>query len=154
VGGTTKNIAASTLKNSLGLGSNAYTSTAYLPLAGGTMNNGATIKFDANGGIIQTTATTSNATALITWYKGTAKDDTYSHPAQIGWHNTGDTNGAIYLIPHPHDGDSWGGSVGLYVSKTSLKYNNKNLLKAIKSITRSGTTFTYTCIDGTTGTFT
>ena len=26
--------------------------------------------------------------------------------------------------------------------------------KAIKSITRSGTTFTYTCVDGTTGTFT
>jgi hypothetical protein len=26
--------------------------------------------------------------------------------------------------------------------------------KAIKSITRSGTTFTYTCLDGTTGTFT
>lgn len=25
--------------------------------------------------------------------------------------------------------------------------------KAIKSITRSGTTFTYTCLDGTTGTF-
>lgn len=37
VGGTTKNITAATLKTSLGLGSNAYTSTAYLPLAGGTM---------------------------------------------------------------------------------------------------------------------
>ena len=34
--------------------------------------------------------------------------------------------------------------------------NVKNLdqSKAIKSITRSGTTFTYTCLDGTTGTFT
>ena len=36
VGGTTKNITAATLKTSLGLGSNAYTSTAYLPLSGGT----------------------------------------------------------------------------------------------------------------------
>lgn len=32
--------------------------------------------------------------------------------------------------------------------------NNTNILKAITSITRSGTTFTYTCLDGTTGTFT
>lgn len=31
---------------------------------------------------------------------------------------------------------------------------NLNQSKAIKSITRSGTTFTYTCLDGSTGTFT
>jgi hypothetical protein len=31
---------------------------------------------------------------------------------------------------------------------------NYDQSKAIKSITRSGTTFTYTCLDGTTGTFT
>lgn len=145
VGGTTKNITAATLKTSLGLGSNAYTSTAYLPLTGGTMTNGATVKFNASGGIIQTTATTSNAASIVTWYKGTAKDDNYSHPAQIGWHNTGDTNGAIYLIPHPQDSDPWGGSIGLYVSKTSLKYNNKNVLHSgNSSVSKSGQTLTVT----------
>lgn len=134
--------------------SNFVTGGPYLPLAGGVMNNGAKITFNANGGIIQTTATTSNATELIQWYKGTAKDANYSYSAQIGWHNMGDTNGAIYLIPNPQNSEPWGGSVGLYIGKNTLKWNNNNLLKAIKSITRSGTTFTYTCLDGTTGTFT
>lgn len=43
------------------------------------------------------------------------------------------------------------------ITKTALGIGNvENLAqgKAIKSITRSGTTFTYTCLDGTTGTFT
>lgn len=109
----------------------------YLPLAGGTMNNGATIKFNANGGLIQTTATTSNATALIQWYKGTAKDANYSHAAQIGWHNTGDTDGAIYLVPNPQNSNPWGGSVGLYIGKTSFKWNNNVII-------HSGNYTTYT----------
>ena len=44
VGGTQKSITTSTLKTSLGLGSNAYTSTAYLPLAGGTMTGALNFK--------------------------------------------------------------------------------------------------------------
>lgn len=39
VGGTTKNITAATMKSSLGLGSNAYTSTAYLPSASYTASD-------------------------------------------------------------------------------------------------------------------
>lgn len=63
---------------------------------------------------------------------------------------------------------TWKNWVNLPLSASSTSgntytplYLNKGLLtagtsyaKAIKSITRSGTTFTYTCIDGTTGTFT
>ena len=45
VGGTEKSITTDTLKTSLGLGSNAYTSTAYLPLAGGTMTKGSHVIF-------------------------------------------------------------------------------------------------------------
>ena len=133
---------------------NFVTGGPYLPLAGGVMNNGAKITFNANGSIEQTTATTSNATRLVQWYKGTSKDPDYTNAATIGWHNMGDTDGAIYLVPHPSNTDPWAGSVGLYIGKNTLKWNNNNLLKAIKSITRSGTTFTYTCLDGTTGTFT
>lgn len=44
VGGTEKSITTDTLKTSLGLGSNAYTSTAYLPLAGGTMTGALNFK--------------------------------------------------------------------------------------------------------------
>jgi hypothetical protein len=52
VGGTTKNITASTLKTSLGLGSNAYTSTAYLPLAGGTLTGNLTIDKNQFGSLV------------------------------------------------------------------------------------------------------
>ena len=42
----------------------------------------------------------------------------------------------------------------LATEKASYAYVSLDDAKAIKSITRSGTTFTYTCMDGTTGTFT
>lgn len=118
--------------------SNFVTGGPYLPLAGGVMNNGAKITFNANGGIIQTTATTSNATELIQWYKGTAKDANYSYSAQIGWHNMGNTDGAIYLIPNPQDSTPWGGSVGLYIGKNTLKWNNNNLLHSGNSSVSGG----------------
>lgn len=102
----------------------------YLPLAGGTMNNGAIIKFNKNGGLRQTTDTTSNAVTIVQWYKGTDKDDNYSYAAQIGWHNTGDTDGAIYLVPNPQNTNPWGGSVGLYIGKTQFKWNNKVIIHA------------------------
>lgn len=100
----------------------------YLPLAGGNMKNAAVITFTANGTLRQTTATTSNATSIVEWYKGTSKDPNYTHPAQIGWHNTGNTDGAIYLVPHPTDTDPWVGSVGLYIGKTALKWNNQGII--------------------------
>ena len=50
IGGVTKNITAATLKTSLGLGSNAYTSTAYLPLAGGTMTGPLILKGEQYSG--------------------------------------------------------------------------------------------------------
>lgn len=100
----------------------------YLPLAGGNMKNAAVITFTANGTLRQTTATTSNATSIIEWYKGTTKDPNYTHSAQIGWHNTGNTDGAIYLVPHPQNTNPWDGSVGLYIGKTALKWNNQNII--------------------------
>ena len=100
----------------------------YLPLSGGNMNNAAVITFTANGTLRQTTATTSNATSIVEWYKGTTKDSNYTHPAQIGWHNTGDTDGAIYLVPYPTSTDPWASSVGLYIGKTALKWNNQGII--------------------------
>ena len=100
----------------------------YLPLAGGNMKNAAVITFTANGTLRQTTATTSNATSIVEWYKGTSKDPNYTHSAQIGWHNTGDTDGAIYLVPYPTSTDPWASSVGLYIGKTALKWNNQGII--------------------------
>ena len=100
----------------------------YLPLAGGNMKNAAVITFTANGTLRQTTATTSNATSIVEWYKGTSKDPNYTHSAQIGWHNTGDTDGAIYLVPYPTSTDPWAGTVGLYIGKNIIKWKNQPLL--------------------------
>ena len=100
----------------------------YLPLAGGNMKNTAVITFTANGTLRQTTATTSNAASIVEWYKGTTKDANYTHPAQIGWHNTGDTDGAIYLVPYPTNTDPWTSSVGLYIGKNTLKWNNQGII--------------------------
>lgn len=100
----------------------------YLSLAGGNMNNAAVVTFTANGTLRQTTATTSNATSIVEWYKGTSKDTNYTHPAQIGWHNTGDTDGAIYLVPYPTSTDPWVGTVGLYIGKNTIKWKNQPLI--------------------------
>lgn len=100
----------------------------YLPLAGGNMADTATIKFTANGGIIQTTATTHNAASVISWYKGTSKDANYNYSAQIGWYNMGDTDGAMYLVPNPQNAEPWGGTVGLFIGKNTLKWNNQGII--------------------------
>ena len=100
----------------------------YLPLTGGQMKNAAVITFTANGTLRKTTATTSNADSIIQWYKGTTKDPNYTYSAQIGWHNTGDTDGAIYLIPHPTSTEPWAGTVGLYIGKNTIKWKNQPLI--------------------------
>lgn len=102
---------------------------SYLPLSGGTLNANSYIKLPNTSGIIQTTDTTSNAVASIMWYKGTEKDSTKKSAAQIGWHNTGGTNGSgsVYIIPNPQDIDPWMGQTGLYITETNLKFNNKEV---------------------------
>lgn len=82
---------------------------------------------DASGNVITSTyETKANASSKLTEAK------TYTDTVASGKANTS----------HTH---AWSG----VTSKPSY-YD----AKAIKSITRSGTTFTYTCMDGTTGTFT
>lgn len=49
IGTTTKNISKTTLASSLGLGTNAYSSTAYLPLSGGTMTGDISWNTDSHG---------------------------------------------------------------------------------------------------------
>lgn len=98
----------------------------YLPLAGGTMKANATITLPNSAKIVHRTNTTSNYVADAIWYKGNSAVSS-GYDAQIGWHNTGDTDGAIIILPHTTTTDPWSSSVGLYISKTRLKYNNTNV---------------------------
>jgi hypothetical protein len=95
------------------------------------MNSDANITFN-KGYAIFTTATTSNAIKSIVWYKGNTQDKSKKNPALLGWHNTGGANGtgAAYIVPHPQDEDPWGGTVGLYISESSLKFNDNTILNS------------------------
>lgn len=106
-------------------------------------------------------------------------DDVLEYSSTSAFPNPGET-GKIYVDTSTDLTYRWSGSTYVEISKSILtgvkgdaestyRVGNVNLTatniglgnvanidqsKAIKSITRSGTTFTYTCLDGTTGTFT
>lgn len=73
-----------------------------------------------------------------------------------------DANNNATLLANPAKGTitAPGGFIGNASTATNVDWSGVTSkpsyydAKAIKSITRSGTTFTYTCLDGTTGTFT
>lgn len=78
---------------------------------------------------------------------------------RCGTHTTNNYN--LYLpgddgqfVYHTNDTAIGGSTTPVYVTSGGKVTACTSYAKAIKSITRSGTTFTYTCIDGTTGTFT
>jgi len=114
-GGTTKWASIDTLKTSLGLGSNAYTSTAYLPLSGGSMTTTAQIlcytnskgSSDTYNGGIQlreatgsTTSCTDNmydAPGITFHWAGCWVHKLNMHSNALYWDNT-----AISLDGHTH----------------------------------------------------
>lgn len=93
----------------------------YLKLAGGTMSGN--ITFPGGCGIVQNQNSTSNYTVPIKWLQGGTSEAAYD--PQIGHHNTGDTDGAIVLLPYSTDAQPWGANDGLYISKTRLRWNGK-----------------------------
>lgn len=98
----------------------------YLPLAGGTMNSGATIKLSGTSYLIQNQNSTSNYTTILKWYKGGESQASYD--PQIGQHNTGgDGTGSIVILPYATDTSPWGGSVGLFIAKNTLKLDGKSI---------------------------
>ncbi len=99
---------------------------SYLPLSGGTMNANSTITLPNSSLIVKQTSTTSNYVAGIVWYKGTTSSSTYD--AQIGWHNTGDTSGGITILPYATTSSPWEKAVGLYISKSTFKWENNTIL--------------------------
>ena len=111
-----------------------YTSNklTFQPSTGNISTQG-NIIFDSSHGIQQKQADTSNATVAITWLKGGTgwkkSDGTlYTSQPGISQHNTGDTYGAITILPYATDTNLWAGSVGLYIGKTVLKWENNTIL--------------------------
>lgn len=110
--------------------------SAYVKKAGDTMTGRLTMTGE---GIIVTTATSSNYRVGVEFYKGTTEDATYSYDAQIGWHNTGgDGTGSICILPYATSTQPWGGTVGLFITKTDLKYNNQTILHSGNSSVSGG----------------
>lgn len=89
-----------------------------------TFNNGLTLPVGQY--ITQNQQATSNYTALVVWMKSGAGTESYK--PQIGHHNTGNSYGAITLLPYATNTSPWDGSVGLYIGKSALKWENKNIL--------------------------
>jgi len=97
----------------------------YLKLSGGTMSGN--IIFPSDKGIIQNQASTSNYTIPIIWLKGGTSQNTYN--PQIGQHNTGgDGSGSICILPYATSTSPWEGTVGLFVAKNSLKWENNTII--------------------------
>lgn len=98
----------------------------YLSLSGGTMNSGATIKLSGTSYLIQNQNSSSNYTTILKWYKGGESQATYD--PSIGQHNTGgDGTGSIVILPYATDTSPWGGSVGLFIAKNTLKLDGKSI---------------------------
>lgn len=103
---------------------NSHNHSNYLLTSGGTMTGN--IYFPNNRGIIQNQNSTSNYTNIITWLQGGVSENSYD--PQIGHHNTGDTNGAIILLPYSTANSPWSGNDGLYIGSTNLYYNGSSVL--------------------------
>ncbi len=85
------------------------------------LDTGGNFRIGPSQYIIQTQNTTSNYTDLVQWWKGGTNPGNYG--PSIGHHNTGDTDGAIILLPYHTSSTPWSCEVGLYISKTRLWYN-------------------------------
>lgn len=110
------------------------TSTAIVPAANNTINLGqhSTTKYRWKNIYLQGVldyimdANTSNAKTQLV-----IKDTGNTSIAEIGFHNTGDTNGAFYIVPafKNNTGNSYNGQNGLYIGKNNLKWENKYVLR-------------------------
>lgn len=89
----------------------------------GDIWTGGNIRINNNKSLIQNQGNTSNYTEIVQWYKGGKSQNTYN--PQIGQHNTGgDGNGSICILPYATAADPWGGSVGLFITKSKLLLDN------------------------------
>lgn len=117
-------VSAEQIATALGLGSNAYTSTAYLPLTGGTMT-GEILMTNSKAFVARMATDTSNYRTALGW-RSVASGALI---AQIGYWNT---DFSITLNPCSDEvSEVWNDAVGKYnfvVGKNRLTYNTYPLL--------------------------
>ena len=115
-------------------GSNAFNSTAYLPLSGGTMTGNIHLDTDSSGDttidgvillqnsgtkVIQLLRNSSNWGLALGWDNATHITDTYL--PGIGYHNTENT---ISIVPYSTNISPWGRTVGLSIGAANMKFEN------------------------------
>ena len=112
-----------------------------------TIANRKRVTIDSNGHIIignnqrilQNQNDTSNYSTAIRWCKNSTDPGNYG--PEIGQHNTGDTDGSICILPYHTTSSPWEANVGLYISKTRLRYNGT-------AVSLSGHTHDYLPLSG------
>ena len=97
------------------------------------------LKIQQDQHVIQLQNSTSNYTSAIKWWKSGTDPGNYG--PEIGQHNVGDTDGSICILPYNTSTSPWGGSVGLFISKTRLLYNGT-------AISLNGHTHSYLPLSG------
>lgn len=129
------------IASALGLGSNAYTSTAYLPLAGGTMTGHITLGgANSSSLLVQMHDDNSNYRTALGW-KSAASGTLI---AQIGYWNSAQK---ITLNPCSDEvSEIWNDAAGKYnfvVGKNWLSYNTYPILHSVNytdyTVTKTGT---------------
>lgn len=114
----------------------------------------------ANKGTVTSVATGAGLTGGTITTSGTIKANLKSETkSTLSSTSMGSTSSRQYAVGLDKDGYlsvniPWTDTTYTLSSLGIGNVKNYDQSKAIKSITRSGTTFTYTCLDGTTGTFT
>lgn len=117
----------------VGCANDAASSTNALNITSTKIEPKVDIVLPNNKGIIQHQNSSSNYTVPIKWLQGGVSEATYD--PQIGHHTTGDTDGAIILLPYSTNTSPWNGSDGLYIGKNSLKWNGYSVLTSKSAVT-------------------
>lgn len=113
--------------NQIGIGTSSCTANYGITLGSSTHLKGNLLMNGESYCYTLTTNNSSNWVYLTKLLKGNDVSDK-SYEAGIGWHNTGgDGNGALTLVPHAQNTSPWMGSVGLFITKTELKYNGASV---------------------------
>lgn len=128
------------------IGQNGTYTPTVNPHSGLIKANGG-VQLPANKTITQIQNSTSNYTTAIKWLQGGVSENTYD--PQIGHHNTGDTDGAMVLLPYSTASEPWNGNVGLYISNSRLRWNGNAHAVNSKPTLAWGSTSTIGTVFGT-----
>ena len=125
--GTWVDLNVTTAPHAVTAGNALIATTAGFATTAGYATTASRATYAASSGKVSITQNdTSNWSQAIEFHKTTDYTETYK--PGVGYHNTGDTNGAFTLIPYAITTNPWTGDKGLYIGKNTLKWENKVIL--------------------------